>query len=696
MAIHLFTLFAFVVCRPIFTLLADHPVYFVANNMHAADIYLAVATLSIVIPLLLTSLVAVAGLLRGKIQLLVQSLFCAGFLSIFILHLTNDLSFVPIRGKLILCVFAFGVFSLLYYKKRSFSLIITFLSPVIVLFPLLFLFDQNVGRVTQADNELNAPNMQSGALSLEQNPPIVMIVFDELPLVDLLDFKGQIDASRFPNFARLASQATWYKNATTVDYRTQVAVPAILSGERPKPGRLPVFSEYPHNLFALLEGHYSFHVIEPITRLFQSAQNKESPETAKLPGVETIGSFFADMSVVYLHIVLPKELSAFVPAINDQWGGFLPPSILKDIQKNRVKKYRSSDRAESLLSFISNLGSYPAATLHFIHTMLPHRPSRYLPSGRIYTYQKFVKGLSLVRDSGSNSWQGQQMLADRMHQRLLLQIGYVDGLLGQLLDAMKSAAIFEDSMLIVVADHGANYQQNLPVRYPTAENFGEVAFVPLFIKYPAQKHAIQEEFNAETIDILPTIIDVLGAKTSWDLDGQSLADRDSPKRPNKLVQIKSDGLLTYSESEYLAARENAHAKNIANFSLADPRSDLFHFEPGLDLIGTEVAALVNERAPCSVQSEMIEELREVDLSEKFLPTGIDGEISCTSKNFNQMLLVVSVNGVIHGITNPYMYNNEILFSVIISDEVFQNGSNDIELFTVWKKGAKNRTESSLK
>jgi len=322
--------------------------------------------------------------------------------------------------------------------------------------------------------------------------------------------------------------------------------------------------------------------------------------------------------------------------------------------------------------------------------MLPHRPLRYLPSGRVYTKEKFVKGLELVkglgRDSTGKAWQGQQVLADRMHQRLLLQIGFADKLIGQLISEMKSSSIYEESLLIVVADHGISFQQNVPVRYPTPENFGEVAFVPLLIKYPLQDHAKQEEFNAETIDILPTIIDVIGAKTSWDFDGRSLLDEKSTERPGKVIEDRSKDGFAYSEREYLAARQNAHEKNILTFSLADPRANLFHFEPGLNLIGTEAVALANERAPCSVHSDMVDELSKADLSIKFLPTGLEGEISCTSKNFNQMLLIVSVDGVIHGVTNPYIFEDEILFNVVLSDEVFQNGLNDIELFVVWKRG----------
>ena len=63
---------------------------------------------------------------------------------------------------------------------------------------------------------------------------------------------GRIGARRFPPFASLARDATWYRNATTVTDHTSRAVPAILSGERSDNDKLPVTSDYPDNLFTLL------------------------------------------------------------------------------------------------------------------------------------------------------------------------------------------------------------------------------------------------------------------------------------------------------------------------------------------------------------------------------------------------------------------------------------------------------------
>jgi hypothetical protein len=344
------------------------------------------------------------------------------------------------------------------------------------------------------------------------------------------------------------------------------------------------------------------------------------------------------------------------------------------------------DRFQPLVSFISDLGLYPEETVHFIHVMLPHRPFQYLPSGRAYTNQKDIKGLSFMRESTTKVVQGQQLLADRFHQRHLLQTAYVDGLLGRLISAMKSAEIYAESLLIVVADHGISYQQNMPIRYPMQKNFGEVAFVPLFIKYPFQDRARELDMNAETIDILPTIIDVLGIKTTWKFDGQSLLDERRTVHEKKILLHAAKQLyLVYSQDEYLAARQDALEKNISTFSLDDPRSDLFHFGPGLELIGTPVDILVNDRVPCSLQSDMIGELGHVNLSKNFLPTGIEGEISCIDTNLDQVLLLAAVNGVIRGITSPYTYKDEGLFNLILSDQVLQDGANDIELFVILKK-----------
>ena len=100
-----------------------------------------------------------------------------------------------------------------------------------------------------------------------QPPPIVLVVFDQLPLVSLMQDDGSIDANAYPAFASLAADATWYRGATTVGELTGWAVPAILTGLPPLPTRLPTAQHHPNNLFTFLGDAYHYEVVEPITHL---------------------------------------------------------------------------------------------------------------------------------------------------------------------------------------------------------------------------------------------------------------------------------------------------------------------------------------------------------------------------------------------------------------------------------------------
>ena len=64
--------------------------------------------------------------------------------------------------------------------------------------------------------------------------PVVMVVFDELPVHSLLARNGRIDRDPLPELRRPgAGSSTWYANATTASDATKFAIPAILDGRTP-------------------------------------------------------------------------------------------------------------------------------------------------------------------------------------------------------------------------------------------------------------------------------------------------------------------------------------------------------------------------------------------------------------------------------------------------------------------------------
>ena len=80
-------------------------------------------------------------------------------------------------------------------------------------------------------------------------PNVVLLVLDEFPSDSLLGRDGRIDSVRYPNFAALAGDSVWFRNAASSYDSTTKAVPLILDGMRPAAGTTPDRRGHPRSLF---------------------------------------------------------------------------------------------------------------------------------------------------------------------------------------------------------------------------------------------------------------------------------------------------------------------------------------------------------------------------------------------------------------------------------------------------------------
>src|SRR5215203_3093328 len=85
-----------------------------------------------------------------------------------------------------------------------------------------------------------------------RRPHVVLLVLDEFPSDSLLGTHGGIDRARYPSFARLAADATWFRNAYSVYDSTTKAVPLILDGRKPEPGSEADTRHHPRSVFTAL------------------------------------------------------------------------------------------------------------------------------------------------------------------------------------------------------------------------------------------------------------------------------------------------------------------------------------------------------------------------------------------------------------------------------------------------------------
>jgi choline-sulfatase len=101
-------------------------------------------------------------------------------------------------------------------------------------------------------------------------------------------------------------------------------------------------------------------------------------------------------------------------------------------------------------------------------------------------------------------------------------VSYVDDCIGKLLQTLKDCRLDEDTIIVFSGDHGDMLgERNL---WYKMSYFEASARVPLLIHHPAQFTPHRVAANVSTLDILPTLVDLVGSKLWPELpmDGHSL------------------------------------------------------------------------------------------------------------------------------------------------------------------------------
>jgi len=101
------------------------------------------------------------------------------------------------------------------------------------------------------------------------------------------------------------------------------------------------------------------------------------------------------------------------------------------------------------------------------------------------------------------------------------EIAYVDDCIGRVLDRLRTLGVYDNTLVIITADHG----ESLDEHGETDHGFFIyqcTLHVPLVIRMPQFRKGIQVDGNVSLVDIVPTVLDLLGLKVPEWLEGVSL------------------------------------------------------------------------------------------------------------------------------------------------------------------------------
>jgi hypothetical protein len=494
--------------QPMFDVLEKNSELFVSRNTSGTE--LVALTLAVLLgpPLAWYAIELGAGLVGTRVRTAVHLLGLGlGALVLFaeIVKHGTDLGPVPI---VLLGVVGAALFVLLIARVGAARTWLRFVAIAAPLFAVVFLFTSSVNTVVFGGKDAAVADVR-----VRSPHRVVWIVFDEFPETSLLDGAGHVDPQLFPNFAALAATSNWYRNSTTIAPFTLAAVPGMLSGNVPPHNDTPaVVANYPDTVFTLLGGSYDVNAFETLTVLCPNQVCNDARHLA--PRAHSLGGLAEDSLDLWQQFARPQRSK---PGLDIVQG-------VLSLDPNPMATARG---------FVDSLAPTTGPRLDFLHVLLPHWPWHYVQSTQ--DDRAIGNPPGLVADRWSSAW-----AATSGREQHLLQAQATDTVVGLVMAKLKAIGAWDDSLVVVTADHGVGFADGEPARGLGATDAPDVAWTPLFFKLPGQTKGLVDDRLARTTDVLPTVADVLGVTIPWKVAGRSLLGAPRPNGKFTMVHWKID------------------------------------------------------------------------------------------------------------------------------------------------------------
>jgi hypothetical protein len=316
------------------------------------------------------------------------------------------------------------------------------------------------------------------------------------------------------------------------------------------------------------------------------------------------------------------------------------------------------------------------------HLLMPHGPYVHLPSGA----RTRPEPLDLL--PGMNTVPGfhDEFLTRHNEQRYLLQLGYSDRLLGRLLRRLKRQGIYDDTLIVVVADHGYLWRPGVETRRRSlAGTAAELAPVPYLVKRPGQRRGRVSGAFARTLDVPSTMADVLGFPLGYPDDGRSAFGRAARRVRRVTFPTRDfDAVVTISGRRWKAQRRRVVRRRLRQFGAGDLARLFTGIGPNRGLIGREADSLARVAAS-DVRAAIVQDglFANVRRRSGVVPAQIAGHLEGGGPG-EARDLAVAVNGRIEAVGRSFRLAGDPTehFAFMVPESSLREGRNAVEVFEV--------------
>jgi hypothetical protein len=371
-----------------------------------------------------------------------------------------------------------------------------------------------------------------------------------------------------------------------------------------------------------------------------------------------------------------------------------PPAICPGARTRRpgvLARLAGGGRPPRFHKWLGAIRARSQPAFYFHHALIPHEPWIYLPSGR----QNRPAGRDPIPDINHDVGFGDADLTDQNHLRHLLQVGYTDRLVGELLGRLERTGVLERALVVVTADHGYSFRVGVKSRrLANDENVEEIAPVPLFVKAPGQMERDVNPSAMRTLDLLATIADLLDTRVFYKQDGRSAYSREV--RARRAIEVRKRdysgyvriGLPELRERRAARRRERAKLLGVGEESAVlygDPWASAYRVGPRPELLGQPVGALgaggVRAAIPAVATVAHRSLYNHVSAGSQVIPTRVSGSLRAVPDGEHRDL-ALAVNGRIRATSRSFDFDRAEVeyYSFQLPETVLRPGRNRLEIF----------------
>jgi hypothetical protein len=443
------------------------------------------------------------------------------------------ISFVFVRAALILV--AAGIFLFVLYRLRDHLYSFAKFAPVLSLL-LAAVFSYFTMEAIQTPRAVPPDNVASQGEPAKV--PVFLISMERVVHDHVFQPDRRIDASKFPNLARLVSVSNNYHRAYASATNSALSLQQLYSGHwhpiikraisggdtRALEANPPILRKLARGFQKVVKAAGANEESPPIADIFHSLGRRaiwisdiDSARCDKTIHIclNAIGENTLQRRLSIIKGWYRKYLKVFVPVAVDEvlWRG---QPAMNDLEKFGGGSGDNVGKLE-MDQLINEIGKNPGAlNLYVTHNLTHHD----------------VQAISLATAASPAAYA-------RQVEGARAEMITVERQLARLFRVLDRHKLFEKSLIVFTADTGNDPGMDTWLRKGPKEvaNTPEIANIILSIKQPGQ--TLRKDFDAPVshVDVLPTILNILGVKFKHlALDGRVITDIDNVKTaPNRPI-----------------------------------------------------------------------------------------------------------------------------------------------------------------